>query len=663
MQRLIPVINSLQDVFTAAGLPNTLPLPQIVVVGSQSSGKSSVLEHVVGKDFLPRGSGIVTRRPLIVQCVRSNVAEDYGQFEHTGDRKFTDFGEIRNEITRETERTCPGRNVSSVPIRLRIYSSSVVDLTLVDLPGLVKVNINGQTAEMVKNLRDMVYEYASPSNALILAVTAGNIDIANSDALQVAKDVDPEGERTIGVLTKLDLEDKGTNSMDVLMGRVYPLKLGYIGVVNRSQQDINNGVDVKTSLRHEKEFFENHPVYCSIAERMGTEYMVNRLNVLLLQHIQKCLPGLKQQINQCYEKARSRYEDIKPDDENLLSLSLQQIMKFSGSFAAALNGTDTNIHTHEISGGAKIFSVFENNFRPTIDNQDILSGIKDVDILTAIKNASGTRPCLYVPQSAFENLISKQVRNFEGTCHNCVDNVYREMKVIVGKIAKDNIEKYDRFREALIQASTEVMNDYMTQTHRMVQDLIDIEADYINTSHPDFDTTKVLKEADDAMKTPQDGIDTVVTIDPNNTKNVQQYEAKKPVKSSFFAGQINKNQAKPQQQHVPKESITTSIRVDHTNQREMREINLIRNLCKDYLLIVRKSIKDLVPKAVIHFLVFKTRDSLQKELIKKLYNEALLQDLLAENPAIVNERKVVKQNLEALKKALDIINQVRDQCF
>ncbi|ELP95132.1 dynamin, putative [Entamoeba invadens IP1] len=670
MQRLIPVINSLQDVFTAAGLPNTLPLPQIVVVGSQSSGKSSVLEHIVGKDFLPRGSGIVTRRPLIVQCVRSDVPKEYGLFEHTGDKRYFDFSEIRDEIAAETARTCPGRNVSSTPIRLRIHSPNVVDLTLVDLPGLVKVSVVGQAKELVKDLRDMVYQYAAPENALILAVTSGNVDIANSDALHVAKEVDPDGERTIGVLTKLDLEDKGTNSMDVLMGRVYPLKLGYIGVVNRSQQDINNGMDVQTSLKNERKYFEDHPVYCSIADRMGTEYLVNKLNTLLLQHIQKCLPTLRSQINESFEKARKRYDEIKPDDDNLLSVSLQQIMKFSTSFSNALSGNNTDIHAHELAGGAKIFSVFETQFRPNIDSQDILANIKDVDILTAIKNASGTRPCLYVPQTAFENLIAKQVKNFEGSCHQCVDSVYSEMKNIVAKTAKENIEKYDRFREALVQASTEVMNTFMTQAHKMIQDIIDIEADYVNTSHPDFDTTKVLKEADEAMKTPENMTakrqDVVVDVTTQKRAQNMQPQTTQPKKQSHFTKELNtqkKEQQTSQVQPAQQNAMTSSIRVDHTNQREMREIELIRNLSRDYLLIVRKSIKDLVPKAVIHFLVFKTRDSIQKELIKKMYNETLLQDLLAENPALVSERKVVKQNLDALKQALDIINNVRDKCF
>ena len=77
-----------------------------------------------------------------------------------------------------------------------------------------------------------------PKTAIIMAVCAANVDLANSDALKMAKKVDPFGERTIGVITKIDLMDEGTNALDLLSGKIYPLKLGYVGVVCRSQKDI-----------------------------------------------------------------------------------------------------------------------------------------------------------------------------------------------------------------------------------------------------------------------------------------------------------------------------------------------------------------------------------------------------------------------------------------
>ena len=114
--------------------------------------------------------------------------------------------------------------------------------------------------------------------SVILAVSAANVDLANSESLKLARSVDPQGRRTIGLLTKLDLMDAGTNSLDILTGRVYPLKLGFIGIVNRSQADFNADKSMSDALESENDFFKNHPAYRHIAHRNGTKYMAKTLN-------------------------------------------------------------------------------------------------------------------------------------------------------------------------------------------------------------------------------------------------------------------------------------------------------------------------------------------------------------------------------------------------
>jgi dynamin 1-like protein len=121
--------------------------------------------------------------------------------------------------------------------------------------------------------------------SVILAVSPANVDLANSEALKIARSVDPQGRRTIGVLTKLDLMDAGTNALDVLTGRVYPLKLGFIGVVNRSQADINSEKSMKDALASEAEFFKNHPSYRGIAHKNGTKYLSRTLNQVCYRFI------------------------------------------------------------------------------------------------------------------------------------------------------------------------------------------------------------------------------------------------------------------------------------------------------------------------------------------------------------------------------------------
>ena len=219
MDKLIPVVMKLQDAFNVINVRNQIEMPQIVVVGSQSTGKSSVLESIVGKDFLPRGSGIVTRCPLVLQLRRIDAKNsmmmgkngegaEWGEFLHRKGDRFFDFSKIRKEIEEQTMRIAGyDKNISDEPISLTIYSPYVVDLTMVDLPGITKVPIRGQPADIEDQIKRITYKFISQPNALILALTAANTDVANSDALKMAREVDPDGERTIGVVTKIDLMD------------------------------------------------------------------------------------------------------------------------------------------------------------------------------------------------------------------------------------------------------------------------------------------------------------------------------------------------------------------------------------------------------------------------------------------------------------------------
>ena len=147
---------------------------------------------------------------------------------------------VREEIEGETSRSLGvGKAVSAEPIMLTIRSPNVPTLTLVDMPGLTKIATDGQPYSIVRELEDMSRAYIKSENVIILAVSPANADIATSDAMRLVREYDPDGERTIGVLTKLDLMDKGTDARSTLSGTEYHLRHGWYGVVNRSQQDIN----------------------------------------------------------------------------------------------------------------------------------------------------------------------------------------------------------------------------------------------------------------------------------------------------------------------------------------------------------------------------------------------------------------------------------------
>ncbi|KAL1415456.1 hypothetical protein MTO96_006805 [Rhipicephalus appendiculatus] len=420
MEALIPVINKLQDVFNTIGA-DALQLPQIVVVGAQSSGKSSVLESLVGRDFLPRGSGIVTRRPLVLQLVyvsKDDVQhrsadegtlqlEEWAKFLHTKNKIYTDFDAVREEIEAETDRMSgTNKGICPEPISLKIFSSHVVNLALVDLPGLTKVPVGDQPDDIEQQVRTLILHYISNPNSLILAVTAANTDFATSEALKLAREVDPDGRRTLAVITKLDLMDAGTDAMDVLCGRVIPVKLGIIGVVNRSQQDIKDRKPIADALRDEALFLQRK--YPAMAARNGTEYLAKTLNRLLMHHIRDCLPELKTRVNVMisqFQSLLSSYGEAVQDQGQTL---LQIITKFASSYCATIEGTARNIETTELCGGCTT-----------------------LDILTAIRNATGPRPALFVPEVSFELLVKRQIRRLEEPSLRCVELVHEEMQRII----------------------------------------------------------------------------------------------------------------------------------------------------------------------------------------------------------------------------------------
>ena len=269
-----------------------------MVVGGQSSGKSSVLESIVGIDFLPRGTNIVTRRPTIIQLNYTAYAERaWAEFSHRPGEKYYDFAKVKEEIEVDTDRRA-GKNkgISPEPIIVKIFSRTVVDLTLVDLPGMTKVPTGDQQHNIEQVIAELNMRFITPKNAIIMAVCAANVDLANSDALKIARRVDPLGERTIGVITKIDLMDEGTNAIEILSGKVIPLKLGYVGVVGRSQKDILQQKTIDDALKAEDRFFRTSPTYAGLSNRLGVPYLAHTLNKIIVDHIKKNLPEIRSQI-------------------------------------------------------------------------------------------------------------------------------------------------------------------------------------------------------------------------------------------------------------------------------------------------------------------------------------------------------------------------------
>merc|ERR1712038_647404 len=501
MESLIPVINKLQDVFNTVGA-DSIQLPQIVIVGSQSSGKSSVIESLVGRSILPRGTGIVTRRPLILQlvyCAKDDRVhrcaekgtidlEEWAKFLHTKDRVYTDADAIRREIERETDRMAgENKGICPEPISLKYFSTKVLSLTMVDLPGLTKVPVGDQPEDIETQIRALISKFIQNPNSIILAVSAANADIATSESLKIARDVDPDGRRTLAVITKLDLMDAGTDAIDILCGRVIPVKLGIIGVINRSQQDIKDNKSIKEQIKDEASFLSRK--YPTLATRNGTPYLARTLNRLLMHHIRDCLPELKTRVNVMASQFQTLLNSYGAEVVEKNTTLLQIITKFASSYVATLDGTARNIETSELCGGARICYIFHETFGRTLDSIHPLTGLSNMDILTAIRNSNGPRPALFVPEVSFELLVKRQIRRLEEPSLRCVELVHEEMQRIIqhcGNEVQQEMLRFPKLHEKIIDVVTNLLRSRLQPTNSMVENIVAIELAYINTKHPDF---------------------------------------------------------------------------------------------------------------------------------------------------------------------------------
>lgn len=689
-----------------------------------------MIESLVGRTFLPRGTGIVTRRPLILQLVYTPLddrehrsadsgtvgVEEWGRFLHIKNKTFTDFDEIRNEIENETDRMAgSNKGICPEPISLKIYSTKVVNLTLVDLPGITKVPVGDQPEDIEAQIKDLLLKYIENPNSIILAVTAANTDMATSESLKMAKECDPDGRRTLAVLTKLDLMDAGTDAIDILCGRVIPVKLGIIGVVNRSQQDINDKKAIEEQLRDEAAYLQRK--YPTLATRNGTPYLAKTLNRLLMHHIRDCLPDLKTRVNVMASQFQSLLNSYGEDVTDKSQCLLQIITKFASAYCSTIEGTSRNIETTELCGGARMCYIFHETFGKTLDSIHPLTGLTKMDILTAIRNATGPRPALFVPEVSFELLVKRQIRRLEEPSLRCVELIHEEMQRIIqhcGTEVQQEMLRFPKLHEKIVDVVTQLLRRRLPTTNVMVENLVQIELAYINTKHPDFHKDAALvpslikTDSQDpwgqvhqpgnppsrralARPAPQPPV-------PARPEQLQQQQNQHA--SESFASHLPSSAANWLSNILPPEATlvneaSDSVESSTTNtpthgvlsplkpvnllpdvpinnnsrkltDKEQKDCDVIgkmslvfssrlsanksssfaERLIKSYFYIVRKSIQDSVPKAIMHFLVNFVKDNLQSELVTHLYKSDSANELLNESDHISIRRKEASDMLK-----------------
>ena len=611
LRKLINLIDQLRD----CGVNEYIKLPRICSLGTQSSGKSSVLESIVGLDFLPRGDGVVTRRPLELRLCHINSGEPWAIFEERKGIKFTDFIKVREIIEALTDEVCKSnKNIIDKPIILNVYSPTCPDLTLVDLPGITRVPVGDQPENIEEITKNMAIRYIDDPLTIILCVIAANCDIAISDGLKLAKEIDKSGSRTLGVLTKLDIMDSGTDARKALMNEEIELKLGYVGVKNRSKQDLINKLSMAETSRKEKEFFKSHPVYKNLpAGHLGTDVLINKLTKIYFRIIRENLPNIIKAINERVKTAEEELtglgQPMPIDDAGKMNLLWNMINEYCDIFKNVLQGKYNNkrLNFLEGEGGFKIKILYKKLLEEFTGDYKATARYTDENINYALTIHEGDSIPGFPSVDAFIYLLRPQLEKLKDPIEECFQEVFQHIDFLSGKI----LEKvFTRFPQAVNDISDLVSNyliEERDKTKYLLDSVVDMEINYLFTNDYDYlnnFTTFIPK----------------VNKDNKNSNNIN-------------------NEINPQPKIAPKTIF----------------INEIRNRIEAYFKLIVRNLRDSIPKIIGNYLVKEIEENMQVKLYNKLYNAKELTDLLNEPENVAERRKELNDIIKVMKNAQKII--------
>uniref|UniRef100_A0A6V7QTK1 Dynamin-related protein 3A-like n=1 Tax=Ananas comosus var. bracteatus TaxID=296719 RepID=A0A6V7QTK1_ANACO len=619
----------------------------------------------------------------------------------------------------ETDREAGGnKGISDKQIRLKIFSPNLLNITLVDLPGITKVPVGDQPSDIEARIRTLILSYIKHKTCIILAVSPANADLANSDALQMARVADPDGSRTIGVITKLDIMDRGTDARDFLLGKVIPLRLGYVGVVNRSQQDINLNRSIKDALAYEENFFRNQPVYHGLSHCCGVPQLAKKLNQILVQHIRTVLPGLKSRISAqltSVAKELAAYGDVVESKAGMGAKLLNILAKYCEAFSSLVDGKNEELSTVELSGGARIHYIFQSIFVKSLEAFDPCDDITDEDIRMAIQNATA----LGVP---FEVLVRKQIGRLVDPSLQCAKFIYDELIKMSHRCLASELQQFPVLRRCMDDVIGKFLREGLQPAEAMITHIIEMEMDYINTAHPNFiGGSKVVELAQQQVKSARLSATVPKTKDGPDSDKLQASEKslkprailgrtvangvvsdssqvvrpgvdsersstsvgssngsswgissifgtsedRTPAKESFVNKSYNPSYNPPVHNmeyplsiiQLREPPIILKPSESQTEQ-EALEIAITKLLLKSYYDIVRKNIEDSVPKAIMHFLVNHTKRELHNVFITTLYRENLFEEMLKEPDEVSVKRKRIRETLKVLQQAYRTLDEI-----
>ncbi|CAL4938623.1 unnamed protein product [Urochloa decumbens] len=489
--QILPVLDAVDRLRHLKVTQEGIQLPTIVAVGDQSSGKSSVLESLAGIS-LPRGQGICTRVPLVTRLQDDPTADSPKlQLQYSNGREVaTTEVKVADAINAATaEIAGGGKGISDAPITLVVRKRGVPDLTLVDLPGITRVPVQGQPDDIYDQIAKIIKDYIAPKESIILNVLSATVDFPTCESIRMSQQVDRTGERTLAVVTKVDKSPEGllekVTTDDVHIG------LGYVCVRNRVGEETYDQARVE-----EARLFENHPLLSKIDKSMvGIPVLAQRLMQIQAAIIAKCLPDIVKQINDRLMCSRAELDQMPPDLNNTgdaVRMFFHIVKKVCTSLEKILVRGEFDEYPDDgyFHGTARIAEMIKRYAKklPTEcpKSSDELFLMEEMRVL---EETMGINLPSFLPRSAFHVMLKKKVEMVGQVPEDLVSEVWEYVEDLVMNVLLKHSENFPQVQSSCRRAIQSLMDKARARSAQHVKELIEMElvADY--TANPDYMNT------------------------------------------------------------------------------------------------------------------------------------------------------------------------------
>uniref|UniRef100_A0A803L4B5 Uncharacterized protein n=1 Tax=Chenopodium quinoa TaxID=63459 RepID=A0A803L4B5_CHEQI len=470
--RIRPLLDAVDKLRNLKVMKEGIQLPTIVVVGDQSSGKSSVLESLAGIS-LPRGKGICTRVPLIMRLQHHSSPDPELFLEYMGKNVRTDEANVSDAINFATQEIAGNaKGISNAPITLVVKKHGVPDLTMVDLPGITRVPVHGQPENIYEQIRDIIMEYITPEESIVLNVLSATVDFSTCESIMMSQSVDKTGQRTLAVVTKADkapegLLEKVTND-DVSIG------LGYVCVRNRIGEET-----YEEARLEEARLFGSHPLLSRIDDStVGVPVLAQRLVHIQASIISKCLPNIVKQIN---AKLNSNVAELNSMPQNLSSAAeaMAVFMQITGSAKESLR---------------KILIRGEYDDYPDDSEVRVLEEAKGIGLPN------------FLPRGGFLTILQRKVKGISGSPVDFVNKVWQYIENVVVQVLMHHCDNYPPLQSSTRRPANSLISKMKDQSVKSVVEIVEMEklADY--TCNPEYMTiwTELMTSQEEFMRVLED---------------------------------------------------------------------------------------------------------------------------------------------------------------